>query len=142
MFVTADSVLEAQADQLLKQSSVMGRKTGIYTEEQMRKHTYREVVSTQLATSSLAVAGADLSTLVISELQHLGRLAKLTDRQQDVWNLRILGLNIREIADVCGISERATRDRLTYARAKIIRAMIAYPYFGLWEVYYELVHRR
>ncbi|HEY3297827.1 MAG TPA: sigma factor-like helix-turn-helix DNA-binding protein [Armatimonadota bacterium] len=142
MFDNTDSYLEEQADQLLKESAILGKKTGIYTEKQLRRHTSREIVSTQLATSALAVAGEDLAALVLADLRHIGRLAKLTDRQQDAWNLTILGLNIREIAEACGISERAVRDRLNLARFKVIKAMVRYPYFGLWEVYCELIRRR
>lgn len=142
MFQDQDLDLEEQANRLLKEASALGRRSGVYTEEQLKRHAYRDIISTELTTSSMAVANTELTELVVGELQHLGRVAGLTDLQQDAWNLRILGLDIPEIATVCQVSPGAIRQRLDLARFKVIKAMVNYPYFGLWEVYYQLIRRK
>lgn len=140
-FLTYDQYLELQADDLLKQSCSLGSKHGVYTERQLRRHCKREIVDTELASLSISNANAELTELAIADLRHLGKLAKLTDLQQDAWNLRVLGMSIRKIAAACGVSTHAIQSRLELARFKVIRAMVAYPYFGLWEVYYQLIRR-
>lgn len=136
-----EDYLEEQADELLKDACKLGIGSGVYTETQLRRHSRREVVNCDIVLECLVVADMELTEMVVSDLRDLGRLAGLTDLQQDAWNLRVLGLSIREIARACGISNHAAYSRLELSRFKVIKCMVHYPYFGLWDVYYQLIRR-
>lgn len=141
MVLTDDNLMEEQANRLLKDAHALGRQEGIYTEVQLARRTRSEYVDSDLVSQAISTARAEIDNLVVGELRHLGNLAGLSDPQQDVWNLRVLGLGVEEIAETCGISRSSTYARLERARFKVIKAMIRYPYFGLWDVYTQLIRR-
>ncbi len=63
------------------------------------------------------------------------REAKLTCRQKEVIQYRLLGRTLEEIGLLSGCSRQAIKNVLYQACRKIIRAQAAYPYEGLAEVY-------
>jgi len=149
MFID-DWAEECEADQLLQRHGKLGADQGAYTEKQLIRHTKREhpeqaeiieIVHVHGDNVLLHLAQTDLAAMVQSDLVKLGKLARLSDRHMDVWSLRARGLTVRDIAIAVDMPRSTVQDMLVRSRLRVLRALVMNPHFGLWEVYWELVHR-
>ncbi|MHB0913860.1 MAG: sigma factor-like helix-turn-helix DNA-binding protein [Armatimonadota bacterium] len=132
--------LEAQADLLLR--PFRGRRSGIFSERQLARRSRREVSGDGLPEYVTARASQELDDMRRSDLLTLGRMAGLSGAAWDVWSLLVrFGLSQEEIAEACGLRQPTVAYHLRRSRERVLRAMRHYRWYGLWEVYWELVNR-
>jgi len=137
---------EREADEFMRERGLLGE--DCYTEKGLerkaRAHETAVAPDTLavLAEVSEAFLGSGPDTLQSSELIALGRVAGLTEHQQRVWELAVYGFGHQEIADLIGLhSRQAAFDVLHKARVRLLACSEAQEYFGIWEVYVELINR-
>jgi len=140
MQVTKIEATEAESNAFLRSRNLLGR-TGLYTEAALRRKITEHEDST-VSLDELPFAGElDDATLQISELIGLGHMANLTQQQQAVWERRILGATYKEIGTDLGITKQAVRGHLLRAEVRLLKCYDMCKYYGLWDVYVELIHR-
>jgi len=141
---TLERSLELEADRQLRRAGKLGRSEGAFTEDQLTRRTWRE------ETWDPGVLGQgrgdrDLSEAVIDartwEAIEWARVAGADGQGLLVWTLWLSGWSLGEIGELQGYSASTAYRRVLKVRRLVSDYLETYPYYGLWEVYWALVHR-
>ena len=128
--------LEVQADRLL--APFKGVQLGIYEESHLSDRMERDRRLNPPISDEL---DALISDRIVTDLHRMGNNAGLTDQQRLIWDLFCDGHTQSDIADVFGIEQQAVQQCLSRCRRTVERYMEHDRYYGLWQVYYELINR-
>jgi hypothetical protein len=133
--------LEQASDELLRRHRVRG----VYTEDQLRRKArthecqpYDNVIEEARAADLIQTARAEMEE---SDYSDLVRVARLRERPALVVEWRRKGYTYPEIGRLLEVTADAARMVFNRAHARILRAMIAYPFYGWWTVYLSEVKR-
>ncbi len=141
---TADLRLEAKADKLLIEVGAIKKEQGqksdaeIFTERQIKDKCGRDW---HPLWDMLCAVKEETEYITLSDIDNLSRLCGLSDRQAAIVKLWMRGLSQKEIAESLNESKQYVSYSLKSSARKILDAWQENPYYGLWEVYFELTKK-
>ncbi len=141
--------LEQESDRYLEDHGFIQHRKGrkneaeIFTETQISDKSGRDIHCPDEMLH--AVLDNDLADMFESEVVGMGRLARLTDIQMDIWRLHVYGVRLADIArslyDDRTVDAGYVLRTIKKCKAKIARAAWLNPYYGWLWVYLKDVHR-
>lgn len=131
---------EERADMLLQYHGCLNRRAGCLSERQLSRIINRNELTN--CEELIRISRAEAVDYIDDDIAKLFKLARLTDSQQTIWRLHMLGATQQESANDLGVSHQYVCQCLKSVRRKLSIAMIAYPWFGWYAVYLSEVRRK